>query len=245
MLKDVYLDTVGFVHAREHPPCHWQNLERFILANTLINSCPILPGSRKFRFLELYNESKMLAHFTGEEETWDQLEHFRYVSKDLRDPTTPITAPQLTRLIQPSSVSRTLRSLELDWGSPMDEDALDKTVIHVLGCYNMAPPSIHPDGHPGAVDDFLDWLDGFSNITTLGIFPLPAPKAWVMVAKFVRKLDDKSSLVKTIYTNALYGVYRDTVIAEAAKKGIAIIDADRMPEPKFQPLAGIAPPEAA
>lgn len=242
-LKDVCLDKLNFSPTPDGPPCYWENLERFVLAHTVVPYCPISSKLRTLRSLELYDVGTTFADIMSQDDmastTWDKLEHFRYSSSSLSTHSANATKTSIMRILKPSCVNGTLRSLQLDFEPHLCED-VDKTIIHSLGCYHMMPPSIHPGGHPGHLDDFLSWLDGFPNVNTLGIFPDGGDTAWVMVAKVVRKFD-KNSLVKTIYTNALYGVYRDQILKEAAKKGIQIVYADRIPEPKLQPLRSIAP----
>lgn len=242
-LKDVCLDNLTLDRTQFGRPCSWKNLERFVLTHTLVRYCPISSKSQTLRSLELHGLGKTLSDTMSQDDmagtTWDKLEHFRHVSGGLNIYSSSSTRTNIMRIIKPSCVNGTLRSLEIDFEPRLCED-VDKTIIHSLGCYNMIPPSIHPGGHPGHLDEFLSWLDGFPNVNTLGIFPEGGDTAWVMVAKVVHKLDEKS-LVKTIYTNVLYGVYRDQILEEAAKKGIQVIYADRIPEPKLQPLPSIAP----
>lgn len=166
------------------------------------------------------------------------MEHLRYDTKNRYVPGPSTGGRTISNVIKPSCKNGTLWSLDIDFNPRQWDDVLDKPAIRTLSCNHIRSPSIHPGGSAGDTDAFLDWLDGFPNVTTLGIFPeRGAENAWLTVAKTVRKLDERTSLVKTIYTNALRGVYMDEVLAEAARKGIQIIHADRVPEPELRPLS--------
>lgn len=170
----------------------------------------------------------------------DKLEHLRCTGDGLPMGISGDQRRGILNSIKPSCMNGTLRSVHIDFNPQLYDEILNKQVVHTLSCNEIRTPSIHPGGYPGQIDEFLEWLDGFPNLTNLGVFPTKTDNAWLAVAKVVRKLDEQS-LVKTIYTDALYGVYRDEVLKQAAKKGIQIIHASRVPEPKLQPLPSREP----
>lgn len=138
--------------------------------------------------------------------------------------------------IQPSCESGTLRSLHISFSveTQLELDKfLDKQAIETLSCHDILMPSIlDGGGHRGHVAEFLEWVDEFPNLSTIGVFPQKTENAWMTVGKVLRRRPD----IKTLYTDALHGVHRDEVLEYAAKNDVTIIHASRVPEPDLLPL---------
>lgn len=240
-LKDLTLHCVTTTIPQDCPHT-WEKLERLSLAEVSPHGSFRPFKSSALRSLELWdagmeNILAMMAPSSDDtpDTALDKLEHFRCHGDGLHHATSDAERLDALKAIKPSCVNGTLQSLVIDFLPHLYDQVINKTVIHTLSCHEMKTPSIHPGGYSGQTDEFLEWLDEFPNLTTLGVFPAKADNAWLTVAKLVRKLDEKS-LVKTIYTDALYGTYRDEVLKSAAKKDIRIIDAGRVPELPLQPL---------
>lgn len=140
------------------------------------------------------------------------------------------------RRIQPSCANGTLRSLEIIFDLRVTDrldKVLNKQAIHTLGCHEIDAPSANDDLNlTGNSDAFLDWLDTFPNLHTVGVFPdKGGEKAWIVIAKLLRRRHK----IKTIYTDVLYGVYRDELLARARSDGIEIFDWYRLPEHVLAP----------
>lgn len=140
-------------------------------------------------------------------------------------------------LLRPSIENGTLRSLDLTFDSYM-KAAIDqlfeesqKDTICTLSCHEVAMPSI-VTGYGGTCNEFLDWIDTFPNLRTVGAFPQKTENAHMLISSLM----DKRPNIKTIYTNVLKGADRDKILARADKKHITIIHADRVPEPLLEPL---------
>lgn len=158
------------------------------------------------------------------------------------------------RILRPSIASGTLRSVDItyvDSGSGgQTQDCLDdifgarKGMLHTLSCNRIMVDGCYYDNW----ERCLAWIGTFPNLEVVGLFPeldsssKPLEKAWVVVTGLMKLRPD----IKTIYTNALWGAARDAVLALAARNGVAIIEADRVPEPKLQfpPPAPWVPPPA-
>lgn len=143
--------------------------------------------------------------------------------------------------IQPSCTNGTLRSLDIIFDSKITnrlDKVLNKQAIHTLSCHGIDAPGSYDDLNlTGNSDVFLQWVDTFPNLHTVGVYPEKTVKAWIVVAKLLRRRLD----IKTIYTNVLTGVYRDELLARAARNGVKILHADRVPEPvleRARPLPG-------
>lgn len=255
-LKDLSLQNVGLHENDSERTLHylspmWKKLDRLSLSPPPRYFGSVFPELSALRSLELNGEcrepilvyERRLAAEDIPIATLNQLEHFRFVGGFVGGFYIPRIPIEISSLILhmlkpkvPDAKARTLRSLDIDFVPDLGYDTyIDKKTIESLSCNDIKNPSIHPGGSPGNADVFLEWLDGFPNLTTLGIFPEMAEHAWMIVAKAIRRLDEKSR-VERIYTNVLKGVYRDEIIELAGKKGIQIIHADRVPPPELSPL---------
>lgn len=135
-----------------------------------------------------------------------------------------------TDLIKPSMSNGTLTSLAITF-SPDTQFAfdrvLDKSAIRTLSCFDFIDEEY--DSRCG--NKFATWVRGFTNLTTLGVFPQRTENCWMHVVKVL----STESRIETIYTNALTGIWRDEALKKAHEKGIKIIEASRIPEPVLQP----------
>ncbi|ROW13389.1 hypothetical protein VPNG_05433 [Cytospora leucostoma] len=141
----------------------------------------------------------------------------------------------LVQLISKSCSSGTLRSLDIPFESNV-QGALDQVLvkddIRTLSC-NAFDGHLNTLGLLGREDEaVLAWLDTFPNLTTVGVFPEDTEVGKLMIARLLAK----GSMINTIYTNVLTGRYRDDALEMAAKKGIRLIHANRVPEPELEPL---------
>lgn len=238
----------------------WDNLEHFVLTNSGLGP---QQARRNFRIARLHPGLRSLELPTSPvsylcgykymaeryEATHDQplplaferLEHLRlsdYKPYSIRgslvqDATAVIS--WFVGLLAPSISSGTLTSLDIPFDDILKaqlDQALDKNAIRTLSC-NALNSRLGQFGILNTEgDDLLTWLDEFPNVTTVGIFPEDAEMCGMIIAKLLAK----ENKINTIYTNALTGMYRDDALAKAAKKGIKLIHADRVPEPILKPL---------
>lgn len=239
-LKDLSLHGVQAMGQRTFPR-GWCNLERFVIDHPRYILNYLFPPSTSLRSLELHSQGLRSLHLlrnayahsgSATPFAFGELEHFLSHEGPVYHEISFPDCIDLVRVIEPSLKNGTLHSLDIffdpDLYDPVIQDY--KANIHMLSCSDIAMPSIIEGGPRGQVDDFLDWIDGFPNLTTLGVYPHKTEDAWMVVAKVVNRLGDGSRL-RRIYTNVLVGAYRDQVLGCAAKKGVEIIHADRMPEP--------------
>lgn len=221
------------------PPRSWENLERLSIG-PFTGHVPL--ASPKLRSLELlwYGSEAYTQLFetadpsAGPSNVWlENLEHF-YCRKG--EKLLPLAIRNFER-IQPSCANGTLRSLHISFDLTT-RDALDeilnKPAIHALSCEDITTYDLF-DPYPSSSnsDAFLDWVDTFPNLHTVGAYPYHKKdeKAWTTIAKLLKRRPD----IKTIYTNALFGIYRDELLKRAGKNGVNIIHADRVPEPALKP----------
>lgn len=133
-------------------------------------------------------------------------------------------------LIKPSMSNGRLKSLAVTFCPYIRFllDKVDKTAIHTLSCFDFL------DGDSGSTcgDTFANWVRGFPNLTTVGVFPQKSEGCWVHVSKVLAR----ESRIETIYTDVLVGQSRDWVLEKAKEKGVKIIEASRIPEPVLPPL---------
>ncbi|KAK7709443.1 hypothetical protein SLS64_006359 [Diaporthe eres] len=138
-------------------------------------------------------------------------------------------------LIKPSMSNGSLTSLAVtfcpEFRFELDR-VLNKDAIHTLSCFDFL------DEGPGSQcgDSFVHWVQGFHNLTTVGVFPQRSEGCWMHVSKVLAK----ESRIETIYTDVLSGQPRDWVLAKAQEKGVKIIEASRIPEPVLQPRDGFS-----
>lgn len=134
-------------------------------------------------------------------------------------------------LIKPSMSNGCLTSLAVTF-APETQSLLDnylnKAAVCTLSCFDFL------DQASGVTcgDTFATWVRGFTNLTTVGVFPQKSDSAWMHVSKVL----GQESRIETIYTNVLFGQARDWVLEKAQEKGVKIIEASRIPEPVLQPL---------
>lgn len=139
--------------------------------------------------------------------------------------------------IQPSCDNGTLRSLHITF-DPYISEALDlvlnKPYIHTLSCHSigLGTFSNHYDLNEH-VELYLDWVDTFRGLNTIGVYPVKTEKAWMVIARLMKRRPD----IKTIFTDVLRGVYRDEILKRAAENGITIIEENRVPEPILEAVA--------
>lgn len=135
-----------------------------------------------------------------------------------------------TELIKPSMSNGTLTSLAITFSPDTQfafDKVLDKSGIRTLSCFDFIDEEY--DSRCG--NKFATWVRGFTNLTTLGVFPQRTDHCWMHVMKVLLT----ESRIETIYTNALTGVWRDEALRKADERGIKIIEASRIPEPVLQP----------
>ncbi|ROV92742.1 hypothetical protein VMCG_09031 [Cytospora schulzeri] len=240
----------------------WDNLERFVLRRchwvpmrSISTNCtpllhcglrlldtPATPTSFLVRYKAFANEYE---NITGERLPlqFEQMEHlglseYDFYHDNARHRTIIEALSWFLGLLAPSVSNGTLTSLDIpfdnDVQAEFDRVLLDKRSICSLNCNALPPPpSFQPSGlvSPTA-DAFLIWLEGFPNLTTIGLFPRDREVCAMMVAKIL----SKESSIRTIYTNELVGVYWDDALKKAQGIGVRIIRADRVPEPVLKPL---------
>lgn len=134
-------------------------------------------------------------------------------------------------LIEPSMSNGTLTSLAVTFCPEVRfelDRVLNKDAIRTLSCYDF----IDEEYASYCGDTFADWVQGFHNVTTLGVFPQKSDSCWMHVSKVLKK----ESSIETIYTDILVGQPRDWVLAKAKEKGVTIIETSHVPEPVLQPL---------
>lgn len=141
--------------------------------------------------------------------------------------------------IRPSCTNGTLRSLHISFDLAT-RDGLDKVLnkpaIHTLSCHDIAVMSNHFSG--GDFDAFLDWVDTFPALHTVGVFtPLARADsktpAWTLIARLLKTRPD----IKIIFTDALRGAPGDEILERAEKMGVNVMHARRIPEPVLSPVA--------
>ncbi|KAI7788125.1 hypothetical protein LA080_012189 [Diaporthe eres] len=138
-------------------------------------------------------------------------------------------------LIKPSMSNGSLTSLAVTFCPEFQfelDRVLNKAAIHTLSCFDFL------DEGPGSQcgDSFVHWIQGFHNLTTVGVFPQRSEGCWMHVSKVLAR----ESRIETIYTDVLTGQPRDWVLAKAQEKGVKIIEASRIPEPVLQPRDGFS-----
>ncbi|KAI3396568.1 hypothetical protein diail_12017 [Diaporthe ilicicola] len=139
--------------------------------------------------------------------------------------------PWFLEYLKPSMSNGSLTSLAVTFCPETRfelDRVLNKDAIRTLSCFDFNDQS--PVSQCG--NTLLHWLQGFRNLTTLGVFPERFEGCWMLICKVL----GQESSIDTIYTNILSGVWRDLVLEKAEEKGVRIIEADRIPEPILQPL---------
>lgn len=134
-------------------------------------------------------------------------------------------------LIGPSMSNGFLTSLAVTFCPELRfelDRVLNKDAILTLSCFDFLDAGPWPE----CGDDFAHWVQGFHNLTTLGVFPQKSECAWMHIAQVLAK----ESRIETIYTDVLKGQPRDWVLAKAREKGVKIVEASCIPEPVLQPL---------
>lgn len=238
----------------------WNTLERLVLRKLdgkeiKTTSIPRLPPS--LRILEVGDTSSnyLVSHWVDarrEEHhnnkrdpfAFKQLGHLRLSEFDQSQFKTSQYARLMDSLswfvglLAPSISNGTFRSLDIPFDTDIQDkldQVLDKQAIHSLSCNSLPPtPSFQPAGisNPQA-DALLAWLEGFPNLTTVGLYPKDREVCAMMVARLLAR---EESSVRTIYTNELVGVYLDDALNKAEAKGIEIVRADRVPAPELETL---------
>lgn len=163
-----------------------------------------------------------------------QLEHLCLLGGDVyssRSHDSPMSLAWFLEHIEPSLSNGTLTSLaisfDLDIRDALDR-ALNKEAIRTLGFFGF----FNSDLISISSDIIANWVAGFPNLTTLGMFPQKFEGCWMIISKVLAM----ENMIDTIYTNILTGVWRDWVLEKAEAKGVRIIHADRIPEPVLKPL---------
>lgn len=239
----------------------WDKLERFVLKQSDWIDLPrrwdiplprLPPGLRSLEVPGHHNRSflsdyKLLAESCKDENgvpvavPLEQLEHLRLsdyefpLAGSAEYTTTCIIYDWFTAKLARSVSNGKLWSLDIPFDDIVQsafDRVLDKNDIRSLSCNAL---SCHVDqlgllSREG--EQLVTWLDGFPNLTTVGVFPDNPSVGKTMVAKLLSRKDSK---IDTIYTNTLSGVYRDEALKVAAEKGIRVVHAVRVPEPKLEP----------
>ncbi|KAF3761074.1 hypothetical protein M406DRAFT_73518 [Cryphonectria parasitica EP155] len=248
-LKDLTLSDV-LIQNKAVPSPRWSRLERLSIGRMkgrLFASCSEV---RSLELLEsgnqavprLFDSIRPHQGQTENPEKLHNLEHFYYSWSDDR----MAPSPSDLERIKPSCDNGTLHSLHITFNK-QSRNVLDKIInkdaIRTLSCYDILMPSIRDDGggSRGDMQIFVDWVIGFRNLTTIGVFPQKTDEAWFVVAKLITERPD----IKTIYTDVLHGINRDMILEHAARKGIEIIHASRVPEPALQCIMTSEPLHAA
>lgn len=134
-------------------------------------------------------------------------------------------------LIKPSMSNGCLTSLAVTF-APETQNHLDKylnkAAVRTLSCFDF----LDQDSGVTCGDKFVTWVQGFTNLTTVGVFPQKSDSSWMHVSKVL----GQESRIETIYTDVLFGQTRDWVLEKAQEKGVKIIEASRIPEPVLKPL---------
>ncbi|KAJ4396010.1 hypothetical protein N0V93_000226 [Gnomoniopsis smithogilvyi] len=260
-LRSLTLDGVWIrAGSKTATQLHWDSLQRLVLGR-FSSSHVKIPTSKILRSLELNHDGLYsLNYLRGREKTekpfLPALQHFRCHFDPHRPnahllehtPNVPTLVQPIDQLgvihtllgiLRPSIENNTLQSLDLTFCNEVKAavDALlterpeenRKQAIHTLSCHGLDMPSI-VTGFGGTCDEFLDWVDTFPNLTTVGAYPQKSENAYKLILWLMKKRPD----VKTIYTNILKGAERDMVLAEAKKRRITVIHADRVPEPLLE-----------
>ncbi|KAJ4401971.1 hypothetical protein N0V82_010825 [Gnomoniopsis sp. IMI 355080] len=256
-LSNLTLSGVSIGARNVKPRLDWACLQRLVLGKTHSSGSKI-PTSKILRSLELNEDGfKKLNYLMwreiDEEPFLPALEHFRchydpygfsYFNENsnLVHPSEQSLAVQsLLGILRPSIENGTLRYLDLTW-SILVKAGLDtlftaepeqdrKETIRILSCHGIEMPSI-VTGFGGNCDEFLGWVETFPNLTTVGAYPQKSENAHMLILWLMKRRPD----IKTIYTDALKGAERDMVLAEAEKRSVTVIHADRVPEPFLEPL---------
>lgn len=252
-LKDLTLNRSHCIYGGITDPDLMGNLERLSVGE--FSSADIPLASPKLRSIELltgcvgaydglfvlYNTSPSTAT-----NVWlANLEHLCLLcgSMKSRRPHWLIHESDYFERIKPSCINGTLRSLHVSFNPPTRDGldgVLNKPAIHTLSCHDIAVRF-------GTVtcldyDDFLEWVDTFPGLQTLGVFAAKEDckstasvqdPAWTLIARLLKSRPD----IKTIYTDALSGAPRDEILGHAAKIGVNVIHAKRVPEPVLSPVA--------
>lgn len=137
-------------------------------------------------------------------------------------------------LIKPSMSNGSLTSLAVtfcpEFRFELDR-VLNKDAIRTLSCFDF----LDEGSGSQCGEAFVHWVQGFHNLTTVGVFPQRSEGCWMHVSKVLAK----ESRIETIYTDVLTGQARDWVLAKAQEKGVKIIEASRIPEPVLLPRDGV------
>lgn len=134
-------------------------------------------------------------------------------------------------LVEPNMSNGSLTSLAVTFCPEIRfelDRVLNKDAILTLSCFDFLDAG--PGPHCG--DEFAHWVQGFHNLTTVGVFPQKSEGSWMHVSKVLAR----ESRIETIYTDVLTGQPRDWVLAKAREKGVKIVEASCIPEPVLQPL---------
>lgn len=138
-------------------------------------------------------------------------------------------------LIEPSMSNGSLTSLAVTFCPQFQVEldrVLSKDAVRTLSCFDF-----REEGRGSQCgDSFANWVQGFHNLTTVGVFPDHSEGCWMHVSKVLAK----ESRIETIYTDILTGQARDWVLAKAQEKGVRIIEANRIPEPVLQSRDGFS-----
>lgn len=210
---------------------NWEHLERLVLRDTGGVALPQLPGN--LRVLEVDDVRALVPpselNNVDSPAAPDKLEYFRY--RRMRDKGDNPTFEELN-FLKASCAKGSLQALDIYVG-PYNGSALceyldkflNKNDIHTLSCHDF-----RWSGGAGSLssftgDPFLEWLDGFPNLTTVGAYPDHFENCAVVIAKLLKK-DTK---IKTVYTDCLRGSFRDEVLKLAEAKGVKVIHAPSVP----------------
>lgn len=255
-ISSLTLDSIS-IRSRQQNTRHvdWDCLQRLVLGSFFTEGYKF-PTSKILRSLELnWNGLNALNYLRRKEPSekpfLPALEHFRchfdihnvYIQifdddmhmVDAQSP--PYEVRPLLSILRPSIENRTLRYLDLTFMNEVkvaidalftseQEEANKKNAIQTLSCHDVTMPSINT-GFGGNYSEFLDWVETFPNLTTVGAYPQKSENAHMLILWLMKKRPD----IKTIYTNVLRGAERDMVLDEARKRRIAIVHADRVPAP--------------
>jgi hypothetical protein len=134
-----------------------------------------------------------------------------------------------TELIKPSMTNGTFTSLAISFNAEMQlafDNVLNKPALHTLSCFDFIDEErLSTESSCG--NTFVTWVQGFTNLTVLGIFPQRTENC----AMHVMKVLMNETRIKLIYTDVLTGVFRDEVLQKAKEKGIKVIEfLRRIPE---------------
>ncbi|KAL1877896.1 hypothetical protein Daus18300_002249 [Diaporthe australafricana] len=163
----------------------------------------------------------------------ERLEHLRLMGnlQHRHYPYSPDSLSWFLERIKPSMSNGTLTSLDTTFckdNCNAFDKVLNKEAIRALSCHDF----IDQDHFSQCGNNFIQWVEGFPNLTTLGVFPQKFEGCMMLVSQVL----SRENMIDTIYTNILTGVWRDWILEKAEKKGVRIIDADRVPEPILKHL---------